>query len=230
MADSSTAFSGPPEGVQAINVSAPFYYGFQPPEGGLNADSPLLIALHGWGQNCRYFLRLLDTLRASPMAVVTPQAPHQFYLDMESRKVGFGWLTAYDRNRGILHAVDAIDHTLDTITATTGWQPRHILVLGFSQGVSMAWRYAFHGRHTVQGVIACGGDLPPDIEAVLHTRPPRPTLIVHGRDDTVVPIEKGHHAESTLRANGYPVETDYFTGAHEIPVTLPGRLSTWPNP
>ena len=73
------------------------YYVVQAPDRGIDSETRVLIVLHGWAQNARSFLRRFVGLRESNVLVVAPQGPHQFYLDLETRKVGFSWLTVYDR-------------------------------------------------------------------------------------------------------------------------------------
>jgi predicted esterase len=203
------------------------YYALQLPEAGIDADTQTLMALHGWGQNARSFLRKFAALRRHNVLVVAPQAPHQFYLDMETRKVGFGWMTAFDRDRAITNVVAALDVILDKVELEHGATSRRPCVLGFSQGVSIAWRYLIHGKRNVAGVVACGGDLPPDVERALSIRNPVPVLLVHGREDTIVPWAKAQAAESQLREHDFPLETHYFAGAHDLPAHLTEQLPQW---
>ena len=57
-----------------------------------------------------------------------------------------------------------------------------VCVLGFSQGVAMAYRAALRGAHAVAGLIAVGGDVPPDVQDVPAARWPR-VLIAAGDTD-----------------------------------------------
>ena len=215
------------EGVHAIPVTSTAYYGLQLPEAGVGPETQVLMVLHGWGQNTRSFLRKFAPLKKHNVLVVAPQAPHQFYLDMETRKIGFGWLTAYDRVRGIADVVSGLDAILATVEQEQSMAPTRPFVLGFSQGVSVAYRYAIHGQRDVAGVIACGGDLPPDVEERLPLRVPFPVLLIHGKGDTVVPWSRSEAADRALRALSYPLETEYFEGGHDLPASLIARFPAW---
>lgn len=214
------------DGLRTVPVASTAYYGIQFPETGLDADTRTLVVLHGWGQNSRSFLRKFASLAQHNILVIAPQAPHQFYLDQVTRKVGFGWLTSFERDRGIALGVSALDAILDQVELEAG-RPLLPLLLGFSQGVSMAWRYAIHGAHSVSGVVVCGGDLPPDVEAALPGWEPRPILVVHGRNDAIVPVAKGEAAEVALKGLGLFPETMYFDGGHDVPEALLERLPGW---
>lgn len=215
-----------PAGVEAVRVASWAYYATQLPDGGPRADTPLLVALHGWGQNCQSFLRRFRPLKAAGLAVVAPQGPHQMYLDRETRKVGFSWLTTYDRRRAVPDLAATLDAVLDTVRRDTGIRSRPC-VLGFSQGVSIAYRYALLGQHPVAGVVACGGDLPPDVAEALPARERFAVLLVHGDEDEIVRPELCDSAEESLAALGWPVETHRFTGGHEIPPSAVERIGEW---
>ena len=51
-----------------------------------------------------------------------------------------------------------------------------------------------------------GGRIPPNLVASIKA----PLLIVHGEDDTTVPIEQAHLMASALKNAGHPAETLYF--------------------
>ena len=228
MTETSGGFFGDqPEGLHVAHVSTSCYYALQLPDSGLNGDTLTLVVLHGWGQSARSFIRKFAPLRRYNVLVIAPQAPHQFYLDMETRKVGFGWMTAFDRDRAIANVVAGLDSILHAVEVELGTAPLRLCILGFSQGVSIAWRYFIHGSRNVAGVVACGGDLPPDVEQALSSQSSIPVLLVHGREDAIVPWTKAQSAESILRDQGYPIETNYFVGGHDLPGSLMERLPEW---
>jgi predicted esterase len=220
-------YNDPPEGLEVVQVRTSAYYALQLPEAGVSPETAVLVVLHGWGQNARSFIRKFTALRKHSVLVVAPQAPHQFYLNMETRKVGFGWMTAFDRDRGISNVVARIDAILDSVEVEHRMGAIRPCLLGFSQGVSIAWRYAIHGGRNVSGLVACGGDLPPDVEQALPNRKPVPTMLVHGRQDAIVPWSKAQSAESVLRGHAYPIEVNYFDGGHDLPSGLIERLPGW---
>lgn len=216
-----------PDGVYALPVSITAYYGVQAPDGGIDNETRVLVALHGWGQNSQSFLRKLTFLRSENVIVVVPQAPHQFYLDLETRRVGFNWLTAYDRKRGIADVVRMLDDILANIRCKWGLCYAKPVVMGFSQGVSIAYRYALYGENPVAGIIACGGDLPPDVEAALSSVDSFPVALVHGKSDAIVPFNKAEFAERVLQSMAFPVSSHYFDGGHEVPASLSDFLPRW---
>ena len=69
-------------------------------------------------------------------------------------------MTSQDRDAAIADNIEYVDAALDSVPhdATT-----KIVFAGFSQGVAMAFRSALRGRRPAAGVIAVGGDVPPEL-------------------------------------------------------------------
>ena len=86
----------------------------------------------------------------------------------------------------------------------------------------MAYRTWAHSSVPVRGVVACGGDLPPDIVEQLEGLPPIQILLVHGREDEEVSPEKAEEARAHLKGSGLQPELFVFEGGHVVPsVVLP---------
>src|SRR5213594_765307 len=79
--------------------AAPGYYLLWVPENNPRARVPLLIALHGYAGDMTSMMRLAQKIAAIEVVAACPQGPHQFWVPsveaVDSRKVGFGWLTGY---------------------------------------------------------------------------------------------------------------------------------------
>ncbi len=215
-----------PEGLSALSVKTTAYYAVQIPESGVDGDTRLLCVLHGWGQNGRSFLRRFVSLREMNILIVAPQAPNQFYLEMGTKKVGFSWLTTYDRNRSMSDIVGLIDDVLSEVRNEFAVKTAPFM-LGFSQGASIAYRYHLLADREVRGIVACGGDLPPDVREQVCSKDALDVFLVHGRDDGIIPFSKAEEAEACLREAGHEPERLYFDGDHEIPKDVVGRIGAW---
>lgn len=221
----------PPDGdVRIIRESLRYertgYYALRlPPE-----DVPpecLLVALHGWGQSARWFARRFNPLERLPIAVVAPQGPHQFYLDLEAKKVGFNWLTAYEKQDNIADVNRLVDACIEAAARAYGGLTLPMHVLGFSQGSVMAWRYALHAVGRVEGLIACCADLAPDVAEALPNVAPWRTLLVYGADDGIVPQAKIDEAQASLTAIGWAHDVLEFEGGHDLPPEAVVKIGRW---
>ena len=96
------------------------------------------FVFHGMGYLSRYFLKGFKDLPARENYIIAPQAPSKYYMDPEFKKVGASWLT---REETALE----IDNILNYLAAVHKAEiiPEHIkiIVLGYSQGVSITARW-----------------------------------------------------------------------------------------
>ena len=218
-----------PISVHRFVIDFSVYYSVLPPAPEHDRGITLVV-LHGFGQRCDRFIAQFRPLAEAGITVVAPQAPNAFYVKFETRTVGFTWLTRYERDQAIRDVVAYLDRLLDTLHARENMPLQPLYFLGFSQGVSMAYRYAVHGKHGVTGVIACGADLPPDVAERLPNARPFRVLLVHGRDDTVVPVSKCEAAEQVLRRHHVPLDRFIFSGGHHIPPEVLPKILDWMQP
>jgi len=211
----------------ALTIDLTVYYAVQPPDKTHTQAPALLLALHGWGQHCKRFLKAFQPLRDRNVLVAAPQAPHQFYVSLSPKKVGFNWLTLYHRDQGIADVNGYLARLLGVLQERYPYDPARIFLLGFSQGVSMAYRFAVSGGVQPAGLIACCSDLPPDVAKKLPSAVPFPVLLAYGADDTLVPEDKTHEAAAALAAHGFPFEEYRFAGGHEVTADLVAKVGGW---
>ena len=198
-----------------MQISHTVYYSVQVPE--QKGPHPFLIVLHGFGQVADQFIRVFEPLARKGILVAAPQAAHQFYTNLKEHRVGFSWLTKYERDQSVSDFVAYMEQFYKLLQEAYEVDSRGVFMLGFSQGVSMAYRTWAHSSLPVRGVIACGGDLPPDIVEQLDALPPIPILLVHGRQDEEVLPEKAEQAREQLTAHGLEPEFFDFEGGHVVP-------------
>ncbi|MGE5357614.1 MAG: alpha/beta hydrolase [Bacteroidales bacterium] len=173
---------------------------------------PLLVGFHGYGENAE---RHLDQLRRIPAAdawrLVAVQGLHRFYTG-KMEDIAASWMTRQDREQAIednLAYVNAVVHAVTDEHATSA-----LVFAGFSQGVAMAYRAAAFGDRRADGVVALGGDLPPDVRDRAAARLP-PVLIGRGTGDTWYTQQKLAADVADLRAAGVQLETLVYDGGHE---------------
>ena len=193
----------------------------------------LLFALHGYGQLAPYFIQKLAAVAAEGWSVVAPEGNHRFYLKGNSGRVGASWMTAEDRLSDIDDLVGMLDLVYDEILASaqeTAKTERPIVVLGFSQGVPAALRWAAMGRANFDRIIAHSGPFPTDLPE--GSAPPSgwpPVDMLLGTEDpysqSVGAKKATDMANESAASHGIPCEVHTFTGAHHIhPPSVLGRL------
>jgi predicted esterase len=174
--------------------------------------APLLVGFHGYGEAAE---AQLERMRAIPGAgrwrLVAIQALHRFY-QRRSQEVVASWMTRQDRDLAIADNAAYVTGVLDAVSREWPAPPR-IFFTGFSQGVAMTFRAAVTAPQ-VNGIIAVGGDIPPEIDTRSLGRL-APVLLCRGSADQWYTAEKFDHDASRLTAAGVGIEKLQFVGGHE---------------
>lgn len=178
--------------------------------------APILAGFHGYAEDAEMQLARLRALPGSERClIVSIQGLHSFY-NRRTNQVVASWMTKQNREEAIDDNIAYVKTCLDTVAAE--WQSSRTAVFaGFSQGVAMAFRAAAHFEHRVAGVIAAGGDVPPELTSDALSRIPR-VLIGRGSGDALYSVEQFTRDESRLREAGANVHTLLFSGGHEWPL------------
>lgn len=173
---------------------------------------PLLVGFHGYGENAEKHLealRALEGVGAFRLAAI--QALHRFYNTRTGEVVGC-WMTRLDREQAVADNLAYVAAVVDALVSEGA--PERLVFAGFSQGASMAWRAAVRSAHPCHGVIALGGDMPPDVAEDPAVAFP-PVLIGRGTRDGWYTEMKMARDLDVLKARGAPLETVVFEGGHE---------------
>jgi predicted esterase len=127
----------------------------------------LLVGFHGYGETAEAHMAELAQLPGiDRWTVVAVQALHPFYAGRTGMIVA-SWMTSLDREL----AIDDNRAYVNSVVAQ--FSPRQLVFLGFSQGAAMAYRAAATSNAT--GIIALGGDVPPE---VVESRPKLPPVLI----------------------------------------------------
>ena len=181
--------------------------------------APLLVGFHGYGEDCEL---MLERLRAMPESarwvVVSIQALNRFY-NSRTNKVVASWMTRQDRELAI---ADNAAYVRKCMNAVAAEHPdvvvRKVVFAGFSQGVAMAFRAAAEATQWdggwETGVIAVGGDIPPELTAEALGRMSG-ALIARGGEDEWYGEEGFAADERRLRESAVKVRALAFHGGHE---------------
>src|SRR5262245_57374398 len=181
------------------------------PAGG--APAPLLVGFHGYAEGAEAQLeRMQKAPAAARWLVVAIQGLHRFY-QRRANDVVASWMTRQDRELAIADNIAYVNAVVDAVVAEWPNPPR-IVYAGFSQGVAMTFRAAARSRRPLAGVIAAGGDVPPELDAAALSGIPA-VLVCRGSTDEWYTTEKFDGDIGRLRAAGSAVTPLSFDGGHE---------------
>jgi phospholipase/carboxylesterase len=148
-------------------------------------------------------------------------------MQLEPKKVGFNWLTIYEKERSINDFLGYMKRLVDRLCQDEAIDRSRIFVLGFSQGGAMAYRLAVSGAVPIRGAIICGGDLPADVRGALSSTEPFPILLVHGDNDPLVDVSMAEEAETALRGSGFHPDRFRYDQGHTIPDAAVRAIGEW---
>ncbi|PRP66888.1 alpha/beta hydrolase [Nonlabens agnitus] len=118
------------------------------------------ICFHGLGYLSRYFKKYFKDLDPETNAVIVLQAPSKFYLDKKFKHVGASWLTRVDTVQEMDNNLHYIDEVIKNEKLVG--DPRLIL-MGYSQGVSIATRFLKHYAQPIKALIMHSGSIPDEL-------------------------------------------------------------------
>lgn len=175
---------------------------------------PLLVGFHGYGENAeRHLAELIRIPGLERWRVAAVQALHPFYT--RTQEVVASWMTRFDREHAIEDNVAYVAAAVGRLRERdAGGEGGALVFAGFSQGVAMAYRAAAGSGFPCHGVIALGGDVPPEIpDGDLAKLPP--VLVGAGVGESFYTPGKLNADIARLRAAGVDARPAPFAGGHE---------------
>lgn len=175
----------------------------------------LIVALHGWGANAQDLASIVPLLNLPDYQFLFPNAPfpHPY------TSVGRMWydLSAQEY-RGLPESRQLLKDWLNSLESSTGIPLSRTVLSGFSQGGAMTLDVGLN--LPLAGLVDLSGYMHTLSQPIGEEFPP--VLIVHGRQDSVVPVKAAQSARDNLVALGVSVQYQEFDMGHEIrPEVLP---------
>ncbi|MGA7936051.1 MAG: alpha/beta hydrolase [Kovacikia sp.] len=200
--------------LQAISV---------PPASGQPAEG-VIVLLHGWGANYQDLLGLTPYLNLPMYQFVFPDAPfpHPF------NPVGKMWYAFPEdysfmgkpefRDRpDLANSRQLLTELIRSLAEQTGVPLSRTILGGFSQGGAMTLDVGVN--LPLAGLMVLSGYLHAPLQPEISSFPP--VLMVHGRQDQVVPLLSAHQARDSLQGLGIELQYHEFDMGHEIqPIVL----------
>lgn len=171
----------------------------------------VLIGFHGYAETAALQMERLEGIPGSERwTVASIEGLHRFYRG-RSQDVVASWMTRQDREIAIADNLAYVDAALDQVPHD---RATRIVYAGFSQGVAMAFRAAMAGRDRAAGIIAVGGDVPPELLQDRSLEFPAVLLVRGARDEWLT--EAQFEADRTaLSGRAAVLTTATHEGAHE---------------
>ncbi|WP_378173446.1 alpha/beta hydrolase [Aquimarina sp. SS2-1] len=176
------------------------------------------LVFHGIGYLSRYFIRLFQSLDPSENYIIAPQAPSKYYKNNDYKKVGSSWLTKENtqtETKNVLNYVDAVIEA-ENLPSTINF-----VVLGYSQGVSIASRWIASRNIQPDGFVMISGGFPKELAKEDFTFLTDKTKVTHilGEKDPYFEIDKVNAEKVRVKEILPQIEFRTHPGGHELDIT-----------
>jgi predicted esterase len=188
---------------------------------------PLVIGLHGYGDNLDHFIALWKRFGDSSLIFAAPQAPYPF---SSGSPLGFSWFTGDDSATGVRATGLTEDYVAGVARELTRrYKTNRTYLLGFSQGCALTYQAGIRNHGLFDGLICFGGWLdttelrPAMLDAAKKLR----VFIGHGKQDRMVEYRAGEMARDILKQHGYDVTFESFDGGHTVDANTLKKFAPW---
>ena len=192
---------------------------------------PTVIAIHGHGAHSQDLLGLAPYLANGRLLMICPEAEFMLQPGMPS----YTWFqpTGPDMKRTPEEfervTIRVSSFISEALTQYRG-DPDRTVVLGFSQGGSLAYRLGLGDPARFAGVAGLSTWLPEEAEqaaAAGDALAALPVIVQHGTSDPAINIERGQDSRDRLEALGVQLEYQEYEMQHQIGAESLSDLSVW---
>ncbi len=173
--------------------------------------------LHGIGYLGRYFITYFDSLNADENYIIAPQAPSKYYLKNEYKHVGASWLTKESTAQETNNVIAYLEAVRAQENIPVGVDQ---LLLGYSQGVSVAARWLARRQFKCSHLVLYAGSLPAELSAenfmFLAIGDTKITFLVGNNDQYLNESTLAKELDKLNLLFGGKAEVLVFEGGHEF--------------
>ena len=178
---------------------------------------------HGMGYLSRYFLRYFSELNPEENYIIAPQAPSKYYIQPKFH-VGANWLTKDNTEQGTKNIMAYFDSIFEAEQIP---EDKTFIVLGYSQGVSVAMRYLARRKMVCDQLVIHSGGIPKELtpEDFSHIKDQTQVTLIYGTQDEYLNEERiQYESQRVLELFGDTVSILPFDGKHVVNVELINQL------
>lgn len=121
------------------------------------------LVFHGIGYLSPYFIRHFRNLNARENYIICPQAPYKYYKSNDYKQVGASWLTKENTKIDLQNVLNYVDSVFNN--EGLDLSKKKIIVLGYSQGVSIAARWLAIRKRFADILVTISGVFPKELIA-----------------------------------------------------------------
>ena len=183
------------------------------------------LVCHGMGYLSRYFLKYFVELNPEENYIIAPQAQSKYYVSPKLKHVGASWLTketTVNETQNVMRYFDAV------FEAEKISEHLNLIVLGYSQGVSVALRYIAERKLDCSQIVMMSGGIPKELKVKDFEFLDQQTKIslIYGNNDEYLDEDRLLKERNTaFELFGHcDLQIIPFEGNHEVNRTLVNQI------
>ncbi|MGC1632319.1 MAG: esterase [Gelidibacter sp.] len=172
---------------------------------------------HGMGYLSRYFLNFFADLNPEENYIIAPQAQSKYYVPPKLKHVGANWLTkenTINETQNVMRYFDAV------LQAEQIPEHLNLIILGYSQGVSVALRYVAKRQLNCSQIVMMSGGIPKELvteDFDFLSRQTEVSLIYGDKDEYLDEDRLLHERNRAFELFGHcNLKIIPFDGKHEV--------------
>lgn len=173
------------------------------------------LVFHGIGYLSKFFLRYFDELNTDENYIIAPQAPSKYYLKNTYKHVGASWLTKENTDM----ETNNIYNYLNAVLAQEKLPEQcNLIILGFSQGVSIALRYSAFSQIPCSKLVLYAGGIPNELKKhhFDHLKNTKVISVIGDKDEYLSPERLREERHKLISLFGQNIHYINFNGGHEV--------------
>lgn len=179
---------------------------------------------HGMGYLSRYFINYFKELNPEENYIIAPQAQSKYYIAPKFKHVGGSWLTKENTIKETENVMQYFDAVLKAEQL-----PKDInfIVLGYSQGVSVAMRYVVKRQLNCNQLVLMSGGIPNELVSkdFDFLKGKTKVLLIYGTQDEYMNEKRMVYEKQRIHELfGIKVDIIPFEGKHEVNTAIINNL------
>lgn len=175
----------------------------------------LIFVVHGYAQLAKDFIKEFEFLDNDETLIIAPEGLSKFY---SKGVIAASWMTKEDRDNEIDDYLFYLEGIATQILTHLANEPEQIIILGFSQGVHTATRFAVCTEMNVHKLVLCSSDFPQDtdFESMREKNKSMKVYYLFGDKDRNIRVENFEKSIALLEENKIQFEKIIFDGEHVV--------------
>ena len=188
------------------------------------ATKNVWFVCHGMSYLSRYFLKYFKDLDSEENYIIAPQAQGKYYIPPAYKHVGASWLTKENTLRETENVMRYFDAVLEAEHIPAD---KNLIVLGYSQGVSVAMRYIAKRQLQCKQLVLMSGGIPKElvVNDFKFLEGKAKISMIYGTQDEFLNEERmQNESNRVIELFGNNVNIVPFDGKHVVNVELINTL------